>query len=81
MSVRQYIQDKLSSGVNIKTINGSTILGSGNLVVGGSFSGTMDDIANGTTYVKTENNFTDLDKTKLDGLTSGLTQQQIEGLI
>ena len=26
---------------------------------GGSFSGDMDDIENGTTYVKTENNFTD----------------------
>jgi hypothetical protein len=34
-------------------------------VVGGSFDGTMDDIPNGTTYVKTENNFTDDEKTKL----------------
>jgi hypothetical protein len=48
---------------------------------GSSFSGTMDDITNGSTYVKTENNYTDSEKTKLDGLTSGLTQQQIEGLI
>jgi len=32
---------------------------------GGSFDGTMDDIPNGTTYVKTENNFTDDEKTKL----------------
>jgi hypothetical protein len=32
---------------------------------GGSFSGTMDDIPNGATYVKTENNFTDAEKTKL----------------
>jgi hypothetical protein len=78
MSLRRFIQDKLISGFNIKTINGSSVLGSGNLVVGGSFSGTMDDIANGATYVKTENNFTDAYKTKLDG---SLTQQQIEGLI
>lgn len=79
--MRYLIQDKLTSGKNIKTINGSSILGNGNLVVGGSFSGTMDDITNGTTYVKTENNYTDADKSKLDGLSSGLSQQQIEGLI
>lgn len=79
--MRYLIQDKLTSGKNIKTINGSSILGNGNLVVGGSFSGTMDDITNGTTYVKTENNFTDADKSKLDSLSSGLSQQQIEGLI
>jgi hypothetical protein len=71
MSQRRYIQDKLTSGSNIKTINGSSILGSGNLVVGGSFSGTMDDIANGTTYVKTENNYTDSEVTKLAGIASG----------
>ena len=28
---------------------------------GGSFAGDMDDIPNGTTYVKTENNYTDAD--------------------
>ncbi len=36
MSLRKFIQDKLLSGVNIKTINGSSILGSGNLTVTGS---------------------------------------------
>jgi hypothetical protein len=30
------------------------------------FNGTMDDIPNGSTYVKTENNFSDADKNKLD---------------
>jgi hypothetical protein len=35
---------------------------------GGSFDGTMDDIPNGTTYVKTENNLTDAEKTKLFNL-------------
>lgn len=37
---------------------------------GGSFSGTMDDIPDGATYVKTENNLTDAEKTIL-GNTSG----------
>ena len=46
-------------------------------VGGGSFAGTMDDIDDGDTYVKTENNYTDEDKTKLDGLSGGLTQPQI----
>lgn len=64
-------QDALVSGTNIKTINGSSLLGSGNLSVGGgSFSGTMDDIPDGTTYVKTENNLTDAEKTILSN-TSG----------
>lgn len=34
--IRKLIQDKLISGVNIKTINGSDILGPGNLTVSGS---------------------------------------------
>ncbi len=37
---------------------------------GGTFDGTMDDIPNGTTYVKTENNLTDAEKTILSN-TSG----------
>jgi hypothetical protein len=39
-------------------------------VVGGSFDGTMDDIPNGTTYVKTENNYSDAEKSKLDSIGS-----------
>ena len=35
---------------------------------GGTFDGTMDDIPNGATYVKTENNLTDAEKTKLESL-------------
>lgn len=35
------------------------------------FSGDMDDIDDGATYVKTENNFTDTLKTKLDGIADG----------
>jgi hypothetical protein len=59
------------SYTELKTINGNSIKGTGNLVVGGgSFSGTMDDIPDGTTYVKTENNLTDAEKTILSN-TSG----------
>lgn len=38
---------------------------------GGSFSGDMDDIPDGTTYVKTENNYTDASVSKLSGIESG----------
>ena len=34
--MRDLIQDKLTSGVNIKTVNGASIMGAGNLVVTGS---------------------------------------------
>lgn len=40
---------------------------------GGTFAGTMDDITNGSTYVKTHNDFTDAEKTKLSGLGSSPT--------
>lgn len=35
MSQRYLIQDKLTSGVNIKTVNGASIMGAGNIFVGG----------------------------------------------
>lgn len=38
---------------------------------GGGFTGTMDDISDGTTYVKTENNYTDADASKLAGIAAG----------
>jgi len=37
-------QDALVSGTNIKTINGASVLGSGNLVVGGVSDGDKGDI-------------------------------------
>lgn len=37
----------------------------------GGFAGTMDDIPDGTTYVKTENNFTDALSSKLSGIADG----------
>lgn len=45
-------QDKLESGVTIKTINGESILGSGNIVVqGGGTSGVQDVLVDGTSVV------------------------------
>jgi hypothetical protein len=46
-------QDLLVSGTNIKTINGSDVLGSGNLVISGLPSGVQGDILyhNGTNWV------------------------------
>lgn len=68
-------QDALVSGTNIKTINSTSLLGSGNIVVGGgSFSGDMDDIPDGTTYVKTHNDFTDALETKLSNLDANAEQ-------
>ena len=56
----------------MKTINGNSILGNGDLSVGGGLlTVTMDDILNGTTYVKTENNYTDAEASKLAGIEAG----------
>ena len=38
---------------------------------GGSFSGTMDDITDGATYVKTHNDYTDAEQSKLAGIEAG----------
>lgn len=38
---------------------------------GGSFEGTMDDITDGSTYVKTHNDYTDDEASKLSGIASG----------
>ena len=74
------LSDDLASEGNVLAIDAE-----GNVVTteapGGSFEGDMDDIDDGATYVKTENNYTDEEKTKLDGLTGGLTQGQIKRLI
>ena len=39
-------------------------------------SGTLDDITDGTTYVKSTNDFTDADHTKLDGIETAATADQ-----
>lgn len=38
-------QDTLISGTNIKTVNGNSLLGSGNLVIGGGGSGTVTSVS------------------------------------
>lgn len=58
-------QDKLVSGTNIKTINGSSLLGSGNLVISGGGgdsggSGAYSEVSHGTsdtTFTLTSNTF------------------------
>lgn len=49
-------QDTLVSGTNIKTINGSSVLGSGNLVVGGSAISTLGIGTSGTNVTGTTAN-------------------------
>ncbi len=86
----------------LKTINGESLIGVGNIVIGGGGSqiqsdwdqtdnlevdfilnkpiipeeladltGDLDDIADGTTYVKSENNYTDAEKSKLAAIAAG----------
>lgn len=53
-------QDKLVSGTNIKTVNGQSILGSGNIAIEGGGSGAYSEINHGTsdtTFVLTPNTF------------------------
>lgn len=55
-------QDVLVSGENIKTINGESLLGSGNIsITGGGGTGNVVD----NNYVHTDNNYTTAEKTKL----------------
>lgn len=55
------------------TVTGDIILNGSSINTGGdgTFSGTMDDIADGITYVKTENNYTDAAVSKLAGIAAG----------
>lgn len=61
-------QQKLTSGENIKTINGESLLGSGNIsITGGGGTGNVID----NNYVHTDNNFTDAEQSKLAGIAAG----------
>ena len=75
-------QDTLESGTNIKTINGESLLGSGNIVISGGGSGGAVDSVNGQTGVveldasnidETASRvyFTPTERTKLAGIEAG----------
>lgn len=61
-------QETLVSGENIKTINGQSLLGSGNIsITGGGGNGNVVD----DDYVHTDNNFTNAEKSKLANIAAG----------
>lgn len=71
------VQKVLVSGTDIKTVNGQSLLGSGNIDVGGggstswdSITGKPTDLVQDAAYVHTDNNFTNADKAKVDNAAS-----------
>lgn len=60
------LQDKLVSGTNIKTVNNQSLLGSGNITVGGGSSDDVFEIAYGETDTQKTNDF-------IDAANSGVT--------
>lgn len=54
-------QDVLKSGINIKTINGQSLIGPGNIVITGGGSSTMDEAPNdGGTYARQNDNWVEI---------------------
>ena len=53
-------QDKLVSGTNIKTINGTSLLGSGNIVIEASGGSGIIDVSDEKTYGRTKGSWVDL---------------------
>lgn len=54
-------QDTLISGINIKTINGTSLLGSGNIVIESSGGGSeIMDVLDNKTYARTQGSWVDL---------------------
>ena len=76
-------QDKLTSGENIKTINGESVLGSGNLVIGGvdAYTKTEADekFATNTQVTELTNDVSALQTDKQDKLVSGTNIKTING--
>ena len=76
-------QDKLTSGETIKTINGESILGSGNLVIGGVDAYTKaeadEKFATNTQVTELTNNVSTLQNDKQDKLVSGTNIKTING--
>lgn len=71
-------QDKLTSGTNIKTINGESVLGSGNIVIGGS-GGDVTKAYVDEKDAELQDAIEDLDDTKQDKLTSGSNVKTVNG--
>lgn len=65
-------QDKLVSGTSIKTINGTSILGSGNIETPNT---TYNNVTQSTAWLMSTS-----DKTKLDGIASGAQVNSITGV-
>ena len=76
-------QDKLTSGENIKTINGESILGSGNLVIGSVDAYTkveaVEKFATNTQVTQLNANVSALQTDKQDKLVSGTNIKTING--
>lgn len=76
-------QDKLTSGENIKTINGESVLGSGNLVIGGVDAYTKaeadEKFATNTQVTELTNDVSTLQTDKQDKLVSGTNIKTING--
>ena len=76
-------QDKLTSGENIKTINGESILGSGNLVIGGVDAYTKaeadEKFATNTQVTELTSDVSALQTDKQDTLVSGTNIKTING--
>lgn len=54
-------QDELVSGINIKTINGTSLLGSGNIIIESSGGGSeITDVLDNKTYGRTQGSWVDL---------------------
>lgn len=83
VSITQFFENSLpdftgNDGKYLKLVDGEIQWA----VAGGDFSGTMDDIDDGVTYVKTENNYTDAEKAVV-AATSGTNtgDQDLSGLV
>lgn len=80
-SVESTKQDKLISGTNIKTINGTSILGSGNITISGGSGGA--DISGLENRVKALENFVDYAESNYatTGATAELIDQKISAAL
>ena len=76
-------QDVLVSGTNIKTINGTSILGSGDITISGGSSSSIDDatISTSSTYSSSKIDTTYAKKTEIPSLDGYTTESRVNELI